>query len=194
MKDSRPQPLREDTRVEKEQAMYRRILIALAGGERDQALLAHVQQLAMQTGAELTLLRVIAVAEGGGGGFGKQFQLEIGSSGWRRKNEAETYLSGLVDKLGRGGLSIRKALVVSTRSEGDEIVSYAADGHFDLIAMAADSRPWYKRLLCSAQDDDVLRKANVPTLFLGDGSGRVPVTRTAPRANPVMAVLGSAEL
>jgi nucleotide-binding universal stress UspA family protein len=174
--------------------MYRRILVALADEERDQALLAHVQQLAMQVGAELTLLRVIAVAEGGGGGLGKQFQLEIGSSGWRRKNEAETYLSGLVDKLGRAGLPTRKALVVSTRSEGDEIVSYAASGRFDLIAMAADSRPWYKRLLCSAQDDDVLRKANVPTLFLGDSSRGAPLTRTAPKANPVMAILGSAEL
>lgn len=174
--------------------MYRRILVALADKERDQALLAHVQQLAMQTGAELTLLRVIAVAEGGGGGFGKQFQLEIGSSGWRRKNETETYLSELVDKLGRAGLPTRKVLVVSTRSEGDEIVSYAASNRFDLIAMAADTRPWYKRLFCSAQDDDVLRKANVPTLFLGDSSRRVPVTSTTPRINPVMAILGSAEL
>jgi nucleotide-binding universal stress UspA family protein len=174
--------------------MYRRIVIALTGGDRDQALLAHVQQMAMQTGAELTLLRVIAVAEGGGGGFGKQFQIEIGSSGWRRKNDAESYLSGLVDELGRSGLSIRKALVVSTLSEGDEIVCYAADGHFDLIAMAADTRPWYKRLFCSAQDDNVLRKAGVPTLFIGDGTGRVPVRPTIPKANPVMAVLGSAEL
>jgi len=174
--------------------MYRRILVALGGRESDEALLAHVRRLATQTGAELTLLRVIEVAEGGGGGFGKQFQLEIGSSGWRRTNEAETYLSGLLDKLGRTGLSLRKALVVSTRSEGDEIVSYAADGGFDLIAMAADTRPWYKRLLCSAQEDDVLRKANVPTLFLGDSNRRVPVTRTAARANPMMAVLGSAEL
>jgi len=174
--------------------MYRRILVALEGKERDEALLTHLRQLAMHTGAELTLLRVIAVAEGGGGGFGKQFQLEIGSSGWRRKNEAETYLSGLVDRLGRTGLSIRKALVVSTRSEGDEIVSYAADGRFDLIAMAADSRPWYKRLLRSAQDDDVLRKAGVPTLFVGDGTRQVAVRPQVPKVNPVMAILGSAEL
>ena len=166
----------------------------MGGKERDPALLAHVQQLAVQTGAELTLLCVIAVAEVGVGGFGKQFQLEIGSSGWRRRNEAEACLSGLVDKLGRTGLSIRRALVVSTQSEGDEIVSYAADGHFDLIAMAADPPPWYKRLFCSAQDDDVLRKAGVPTLFVGDGTHQVPVRPTVPRTNPVMAVLGSAEL
>jgi nucleotide-binding universal stress UspA family protein len=174
--------------------MYRRILVALADEERDQALLAHVQQLAMETGAELTLLRVIAVAEGGGGGFGKQFQLEIGSSGWRRKNEAEVYLFRLESQLSRAGMSIETALVIGTRSDGDEIVSYAAEGHFDLIAMAADSRPWYKRLPCGAQDDDVLRKAGVPTLFVGDGTRQVPIKPIVPRTNPVMAVLGSAEL
>jgi hypothetical protein len=73
-------------------------------------------------------------------------------------------------------------------------VRYAAEGGYNLIAMAADTRPWYKRLICSAQDDDVLRKANVPTLFLGDGSLRAPAKRTAPRAPTAMAVLGSAEL
>ena len=71
-------------------------------------------------------------------------------------------------QLRQAGMSIETALVIGTRSDGDEIVSYAAEGHFDLIAMAADSRPWYKRLLCGAQDDDVLRKAGVPTLFVVD--------------------------
>jgi len=174
--------------------MYRRILIALGGKERDRDLLEHVRQLAMQTGAELTLLRVIAVAEGGGGGFGKQFQVEIGSSGWRRKNEAGTYLSRLEGQLRHAGLSVDSALVISTRSEGDEIVRYAAEGGYDLIAMAADRRPWYKRLICSAQDDDVLRKANVPTLFLGDSTRQAPAMRTVPQAHALMAVLGSAEL
>jgi hypothetical protein len=40
----------------------------------------------------------------------------------------------------------------------------------------------------------VLRRATVPTLFVNDGSREAPVKRTAPEANPVMAVLGSAEL
>lgn len=60
--------------------------------------------------------------------------------------------------------------------------------------MMSDSRPWYQRLLRSGQDDDVLRKATVPTLFVGDGMRQAPATRTAPKANPVMAVLGNAEL
>jgi len=56
--------------------MYHRILIALQGKETDQAVVNHVKDLAAHTGAELVLLRVIGVADDGGGGLGKQFQLE----------------------------------------------------------------------------------------------------------------------
>jgi nucleotide-binding universal stress UspA family protein len=174
--------------------MYPRILIALRGNEGDQALLDHVRRLAAQTRAQITLLCVIGVADAGGGGLGKQFQLEVGSSGWRRQNEAETYLSQLEGQLRQAGLAVEADLVIGTRSEGDEIVEYAAEHGFDLIAMPSDSRPWYRRLLRGAQDDDVLRKATVPTLFVGDGPRKAPARRTAPRANPAMAILGNAEL
>jgi nucleotide-binding universal stress UspA family protein len=160
--------------------MYRRILIALRGNETDQAVLDHIRRLATQTGAQIALLRIISVTDDGGGGLGRQFQLEIGSSGWRRQTEAETYPSQLEGQLRQAGLAVEADLVIGSRSEGDEIVAYATKHDFDPIAMPSDSRPWYRRLLRSAQDDDVLRKA--------------PVRRTAPRANPVMAVLGSAEL
>lgn len=138
--------------------------------------------------------RVIPIADDGGGGLGKQLQLEIGSNGWRRKNEAEAYLSQLERQLRRASLSVETALVVSTRPEGDEIVAYAAANGHDLIAMVSDSRPWYKRLLRTAQDDDVLRKATVPTLFVGDSTPKAPTPRTAPQAKAVMAILGNAEL
>lgn len=39
--------------------MYRRILVALGGNRADQVLVDHVTRLAKDTGAELTLLRVI---------------------------------------------------------------------------------------------------------------------------------------
>ncbi len=174
--------------------MYRRVLIALEGNERDQAVLNHVRRLAGQNQARVTLLRIVGVADDGAGGLGKQFQLELGSSGWRRTNEAETYLSQVESQLREAGLSVETELVIGTRSEADEIVAYAAANGHDLIAMTSDPRPWYRRLLRSAQDDDVLRKATVPTLFIGDGTRRAPVTRNAPQVNPVMAILGSAEL
>jgi len=174
--------------------MYRRILIALQGDGADEAVLNHVQELAVQMRAQVTLLRVIAVADDGGEGLGKQIQMEIGSSGWRRKNEAEEHLSRVACRLEQSGLDVETSLRIGTRTEAEEIVTCAAERGSDLIAMASDSRPWYKRLFRSAQDDDVLRKATVPTLFIGDHARRVRDTRIAPRANRLMAVLGNAEL
>jgi len=174
--------------------MYHKILIALEGKETDEAVLTHVKALTAQMKAEATLLRVITVAEDEGSGWGRQFQLEIGSSGWRRKNQSETHLSQLERWLRQEGLHVETALVIGSRSEADEIVSYAAENNYDLIAMASDSRPWYKRWIGGSPASDVLRKATVPTLFVSDGTRRVPVAQTAPKANTLMAVLGSASL
>ena len=171
--------------------MYHKILIALEGKETDGAVLTHVKALTAQMKAEATLLRVITVADDGGGGLGRQFQLEIGSSGWRRKNQAEAYLPQLERRLQQEGLHVETALVIGTRSEADEIVAYAAEHSCDLIALASDSRPWYRRLISGSPANDVQRKATVPTLFISDGTRTAPVARTAPKANTMMAILGS---
>lgn len=174
--------------------MYRKILIALEGKESDEAVVAHVKSLAARTGAEVTLLRVVGVADDGGGGLGKQFQLEPGSSGWRRKAQAEACLSQLSLPLRQHGLQVETALVIGTRSDADEIVAYAAQQGCDLIAMASSPGVWYERWIGTDTADGVRRKATVPTLFVGNAAQQVPVARVTPQEHPVMAVLGSAHL
>jgi nucleotide-binding universal stress UspA family protein len=172
--------------------MYRRILIALEGKETDAAVLAHVKTLAAQTKAEVILLRVIAVADADDGtGLSRQWQLEVGSRGGRRKHKAVTYLSQLERELRQGGLRLETVLIIGARSEADEIARYAAENNCDLIAMASDSRPWYARWIAGSPASGVQRKATVPTLFIGDGSRKVPVARPAPKPNTMMAVFGS---
>jgi len=173
----------------------RQILVALRGREADEAVLNHVQALAAQMRAGITLLWVVAVADDEGDGLGRQWQLEVGSSGWRRKNKGEAYLLQLERRFERAGVGVEAALVVSTRSEADEIVGYAAEHGCDLIAMASDPQPWYVRWLGRSQASAVQRKATVPTLFVGDGSQkRVPAKRAAPKANRWMALLGEPHL
>jgi nucleotide-binding universal stress UspA family protein len=174
--------------------MYQKILIALGGKEIDGAVLTHVKRLATQIKSGVTLLRVITIADDGGGGLGRQFQLEIGSSGWKRKNQAETYLPQLERRLRLEGLCVETALVIGSRSEADEIVSYAAENDCDLIAMASDSRPWYTRWIGGSPANGVQRKATVPTLFISDGNRKAPVAHTAPKVNTMMAIFGSADL
>jgi len=174
--------------------MYKKILIVLEGKETDEALVTHTQALAAHTRAEVTLLRVITVADDEGGGLGLQFQTEIGSSGWRRMNQAKTLLPRIERQLRKAGLCVETALVVSTRSEAEAIAHHAAENDCDLIAMACDARPWYKRWLGGDLAKGVLRKATVPTLIVGDRARTAPEKRTSPEKNRVMELFGNASL
>jgi nucleotide-binding universal stress UspA family protein len=174
--------------------VIRRILIALTGRDADEAVLAHAPQLAAQIGASITLLQVIPIADDGGESLGRQFQIETGSSGWRRKNRADELLPRLAAQLQREGLQVETAVVVSILSEADAIVRYAAEHGHDLIAMACDDRPWFRRWISGSPGDTVMRKATVPTLLVGNEARQVPAARTAPQEHPVMALFGSASL
>lgn len=173
--------------------IYRRILVVLQGREADEAVLNHVQALAAQVEAQVTLLRVIPIADDGGG-LGRQWQLEAGSRGWRRKRQAEAVLPRLARRLEQAGLDVETAVVIGARAEADEIVAYAAEHGCDLIAMPSDPRPWYARWLGHSQAGAVQRKAAVPTLFVGAATHQPPARRTAPKANRWMALLGEPHL
>jgi len=185
--------LPEATRRQRSRSVYRRILVVLQEREGDEAVLDHVQGLAAQMQAQIILLRVIGIADDDGG-LGHQWQLEVGSSGWRRKKQAADHLSALERALGQTGLGVQTAVVIGTRSEADEIVSYAAEQGCDLIAMAGDPQPWYLRWLGHSPAAGVQQKATVPTLFVGTGPRKAPVRRVVPKANRWMALLGEPEL
>jgi nucleotide-binding universal stress UspA family protein len=174
--------------------MYRKILIALEGQETDEAVVAHVATLATRMRAEVTLLRVITVANDEAGGLGIQFQTEIGSSGWRRMNDAKQSLPELARRLSELGVPVGTAIVIGTRSEADEIIRFAARNGHDLVVMACDARPWYKRWLGGSPAAEVMRKATVPALFVSDRKRRISEERTPPQPHQVMEVLGSARL
>jgi len=174
--------------------MYQKILIALEGKETDETLVTHVKKLALQMKADVILLRVIAVADDEAGGLGIQFQTEIGSNGWRRINHAKQLLPQLERRLREGGVSVETALVIGTRSEADEIVSFAARNGCDLISMASDARPWYRRWISGSPAAGVMRKAMVPVLFIGDDARPAPAEHTPPEAHKLMEIFGSAGL
>jgi nucleotide-binding universal stress UspA family protein len=172
--------------------MYKHILIALEGKPSDEAAISHASFLARHTSAKITLLRVIPVAADDSGGFAKQFQIETGSSGWRRKNQAEEMLVKLGIRLRLNGLFVESALIVGDRSDADEIVSFSSKVGCDLIVMAADGRPWWQRALFGCPADGVHRKASVPTLFVSDGTRRARVAmRETIRTNAIMEAFGT---
>lgn len=174
--------------------MYQKILIPLQDKKSDESVLVYAEKLATQIEATLTLLRVIAIADDGGESLGRQFQLEVGSSGWRRKNRAEKSLARLERQLRAQGLAVDTALVIGSRSEEDEIVSYASEHSYDLILMSRETYPWYVRWIKGNLVGGVLSKSNVPTLFVGEGRLPVKVARQEPEANKVMAFLGRIDM
>jgi nucleotide-binding universal stress UspA family protein len=175
--------------------MYQNILIALEGKVTDEAALNHAMNLARETSASVTLFQVIVVAADSPGGFGLQLQLELGSSGWRRRNKAEETLAKLEARLRLNGINVQTVLLVSDRGEADEIVDFADQHGYDLIVMAADGRPLWQRTLFGCPVDGVQRKASVPTLFVSDGTRRERVAiREEVSTNQIMTVFGGANL
>ncbi len=175
--------------------MYQQILIALEGKPTDEAAIAHATALARHFSARLTLLRVITIAADGGDGMGRHLQLEPGAGGWRRKNQAEATLASLEKRLRKSGVSLKTALVIGDRSEADEVVAFADEGQYDLIVLAADGRPWWKRSLFGCLADDVHHEATVPTLFVSDGTRRAKVAaKNTPVVHPFLAALGQADI
>ncbi len=174
--------------------MYKNILVALEGKTTDEAAIAHATKLALEDSASMTLLQVVTIM-GDDGGL-RHLQLEPGASGWHRKNRAEANLTALKQRLQSSGITARTALVIGDRSEADEIADFAQKGDFQLIVLASDGRPWWKRAIFGCVADGVHHKATVPTLFVSDGSRREKVaTLQHPIThNPIYDSFGSADL
>jgi len=80
------------------------------------------------------------------------------------------------EELAPRGLAVRPQVVVED-DPADGIVRYAAENHFDLVAMATRSRGGLERLLLGSVADRVLRKAKTTLLLWNPGqqSGGEPV-------------------
>jgi nucleotide-binding universal stress UspA family protein len=174
--------------------VYRKIVVALQETGMDEAIVAHVRSLAALHGARVTLLRVIAIGDDGGDALSHLLQMEIGSSGWRRKERAGAYLAQLERRLRLQGCRVETAVVTGTLSEADAIVRFADESGCDLVAMPSDARPWLLRALKGDTASKVQRKATVPTLFVHNGLRKATRASTVANPHPMMAAFGAAGL
>ncbi len=171
--------------------MYKNIVVVLQGKPSDEFAASYAVDLALTYQATITLLRVITIMGDGPKTLGKQFQTEIGSSGWRKKQNAIRDLSKIQATLLSRGLPIETAIVVGDRSQADEIVCFAEQGDIDLIVMVSDGHSWLKCLLSDCPADGVRRKARVPVLFVNDGKKWKDVAiKSCENSNSFMAMFG----
>ncbi len=145
--------------------MYGKILVPLEGTQNDEIVLEHVKGLAREHGAELTLLqlyRVVKVQEPSL----KRIQMEVGSVGYRVKQKAEAYMAELEKSLKREGLQVSTVFLTVEDPEADEIVKYAEENGFDLIALKNQEKSGISRWFFGNIEERIRRRSSLPVLFV----------------------------
>jgi nucleotide-binding universal stress UspA family protein len=145
--------------------MYQRILVPLEREGGPEAHVRHAAELAAEEDAQLALLRVVTVVADDEYVL-KRIQVEAGSSGARRKREAEEYLNRLAQQLQAENVQATPLVVVSDQAEDEAIVAQAAEMDSDLIVMPNQRRSLLSRWLQGNVTAKVQRRSDVPVLMV----------------------------
>lgn len=145
--------------------MYRQILVPLEGAAGPTAHLQHAADLAVEEGAQLTVLRVITVVPSDEYVL-KRIQIEEGSMGAKSKAAAKEYVDGLEAELQDRGVDARGVVIVSDQPEDEAIVAYAAEIGSDLIVLPNQRRSLFSRWLQGNVTTKVERRSDIPVLMV----------------------------
>lgn len=145
--------------------MYKKVLVPLDGSKSDEALIDHVKNLAREHGAALTLILLYRLAKTGDP-FERQMQMEDGSSGYRARLKAESYLPMLEKSLRQDGVDVSTEFLVTEEPEAHAIVRHAQENGFDLIALANRERSPIGRFFFGNIEEKVRRRSRLPVLFV----------------------------
>jgi nucleotide-binding universal stress UspA family protein len=96
----------------------------------------------------------------------KRIQVEAGSSGARRKGEAEAHLSQLAQQLRAENVKATPVVIVSDQAEDEAIVAQAAQMESDLIVLPNQHRSLFSRWLQGNVTAKVQRRSDVPVLMV----------------------------
>ena len=137
--------------------MYRRILVAIEHSDADRTILAHVEQLAKLTGAELVLVHVAD------GWAARHFaQLKLRES--EEIHDDRAYLDGVCDQLRTKGLTVESRLLMGDPST--ELVKAVTTEHADLLAMATHGHRFLQDLMKGTTVDRVRHLVTVPVVLV----------------------------
>ncbi len=143
--------------------MYQTILVPLDGSGRAEAILPHVESLALQNNAKLVLVRVVdpVVSMYGLEGLPVDVSRELIE---QETNEAKQYLDAKAGELGAHGVRavtrVRYGPVVQAISDAAEAEQA------DLIAIASHGRTGLARMFYGSVASGVLNRADRPLLIV----------------------------
>ena len=144
--------------------MYRKILVPLDGSMLAEKAIPHATALAKGTGAQVTLLTVVQLTLGLAGVKLEAMPEYAVERRAALTAEAMTYLQKIRQDLVDQGVATKGVLL-----EGDiasEIITYAEENGFGLIAMATHGRSGIERFVMGSIADKVVRSTVKPVLLI----------------------------
>jgi len=91
------------------------------------------------------------------------------------KNDAESYLRGIVERLKLAGIKARSKIL--TGKAADSLVDYIHKSNFDLLIMATHGRSGISRWVWGSVAEKILHSSSVPILLVRSLE-RVPGSKT----------------
>ncbi len=143
--------------------MYKTILVPLDGSKRAEAILPHVEELALRYGAKVILLQIEEAVVMLGHVYVIDFPKFEEEQAQRRK-EAESYLAGLAGELSAKKIDTKK--LVSPGSVVRSIIDAAEKEDADLIAMASHGRGGLSRAFYGSVAAGILQRIDRPLLII----------------------------
>lgn len=143
--------------------MYQKILIPLDGSSRAEAILQHVEPLALNLGAEFYLLQVIDPVAGAAGLDGLSLDV-LHEMIDQEAEQANSYLERICGAL--AAKKIKSTPVVRYGPIVQTIIETANDKSVDLIALASHGRSGLARIFYGSVAAGILQRADRPLLII----------------------------
>lgn len=144
--------------------MYGKILVPLDGSQLAEKVLPHVAALGKSFGSELTLATVVEFSLGVTGAKLEAIPEALAETKAAQRAEAMLYLMKVQKDLKEQG--VNAAVVALDGDVASEIIAYAEQQKFDLIAMATHGRSGIDRFIMGSVAEKVLRGAIKPVLLI----------------------------
>ena len=153
--------------------MYQKVVVPLDGSQLSECSLGHLEAIAMGCNIpEVVLLRVVEpftdyelgpLVDVGGEAVIKREN--------ERKDEAAGYISKLVEKLNKKGVSAKGEVILGRADEA--ILDYGKKNKVDLIIMSTHGRSGISRFAYGSVADRVARHSVVPVLLVTPAGCRI---------------------
>lgn len=142
--------------------MYKTILVPLDGSKRAEAILPHVENMALQYGAKIIFLQVLQPLVNYQAGTVTDHHFQAAYDHHNR--EAESYLATWVDEFRKKGLTAEK--YIDRGPIVEKIITFAENMKIDLIAIASHGRTGISRVFYGSVASGLLNRIDRPLLLI----------------------------